>query len=94
MQRYEDVTATKKVHTILQYPFDIAGQQSYIYSCLEPGKQSKFEDVFVGLENRIHAIVTFLALLELLNLQRVKLVQGIGINNFWLEARGGQEEEE
>ncbi|MCB0706715.1 MAG: segregation/condensation protein A [Saprospiraceae bacterium] len=94
MARYEDANSPKRIHTILQYPFDIAGQQSYIYSCLEPGKQSKFEEIFEGLENRIHAIITFLALLELLNMHTVKLVQGIGANNFWLELRGAQDEEE
>jgi len=28
--------------------------------------------------------VTFLALLELLNLQQVQILQGEGINNFWV----------
>ena len=30
------------------------------------------------------AVVTFLALLELLNEQAISLIQGEGINNFWL----------
>jgi segregation and condensation protein A len=41
--------------------------------------------VFLKLENRVHAIVTFLALLELLNGQLISVIQGEGINNFWLE---------
>ena len=94
MLRFEDANAPKKVHTILQYAYDIAGQQSYIYSCLEPGNQYKFEHIFGQLENRIHAIVTFLALLELLNLQRVKIVSGLGPNNFWLELGSKEDEEE
>lgn len=36
------------------------------------------------LENRVHAIVTFLALLELLNAQEIMIIQGNGVNNFWL----------
>ena len=32
----------------------------------------------------MHAIVTFLAILELLNLKKMQLIQGEGINNFWL----------
>lgn len=94
VQRYEDSTARKKIHTILQYSYDIAGQQEYIFSAVRPGKQTSFENLFQGLDNRIHAIVTFLALLELLNLQRIKLVQGLGSNNFWLEEGGMDEEEE
>jgi len=33
----------------------------------------------------VHAIVTFLGLLELLNLQRVVITQGEGFNNFWVD---------
>jgi segregation and condensation protein A len=53
-----------------------------------------FERVFDACENRIHAIVTFLALLELLNMQRVHLTQGIGANNFWLNLRDDWVEEQ
>jgi segregation and condensation protein A len=48
------------------------------------GQQTSFKDLFVAIENRMHAIVTFLALLELLNLQMVKATIGEGRNNFWL----------
>ena len=36
------------------------------------------------MENRIQAVVTFLGLLELLNLQQIGIVLGEGTNNFWL----------
>jgi len=49
------------------------------------GTRSTFTAIFEGLENRVHAIVTFLALLELLNLQRVVITQGEGFNNFWID---------
>ena len=93
MQRFEDSTAKKKIHTILQYSYDIAGQQEYIFSKIRPGQQTSFESLFTNMENRIHAIVTFLALLELLNLQRIRMVVGLGANNFWLEEPLYEEEE-
>ena len=40
--------------------------------------------MFLRLDNRIHAIVTFLALLEMLNLQLLSVVQGEGAKNFWV----------
>jgi segregation and condensation protein A len=43
-----------------------------------------FTDLFDGLENRIHAIVTFLALLDLFNTQTIEVLQGDGMNNFWV----------
>ncbi len=85
MSRYE-AEKNKPKHQIVKFEYSIENQQSYIYSKLPKGKKVKFEDVFLALENRIHAIVTFIALLELLNLQTVELIQGDGVNNFWLMA--------
>ena len=55
-----------------------------MFSNLWVGVKTAFEEIFMHLENRIHAIVTFLALLELVSQQRIELVQGEGPNNFWL----------
>jgi segregation and condensation protein A len=85
MSRYE-AEKNKPKHQIVKFEYSIEDQQSYIYAKLPKGKKVKFEDVFLALENRIHAIVTFIALLELLNLQTVELIQGDGVNNFWLMA--------
>jgi segregation and condensation protein A len=84
MRRLEAGENTPVVHTIIRYNYTIASQQDFILSTLEPGKQTAFESIFGQLENRIHAVVTFLALLELLNLQLLTLLQGEGANNFWL----------
>ena len=71
-------------HTIARYEYTIQDQQSYLFSQVKVSKKSSFDQIFLALESRIHAIVTFLALLELLSLQRMKLIQGEGTNNFWL----------
>ncbi|MCB0667936.1 MAG: hypothetical protein KDC80_19050, partial [Saprospiraceae bacterium] len=69
---------------IARYEYTIQDQQSYLFSQVKVGEKSSFDQIFLALESRIHAIVTFLALLELLSLQRMKLIQGEGTNNFWL----------
>ncbi len=84
----------QRVHRIVNYPYTIADQQEYLLSVVRPGQKVSFERVFLRLENRIHAIVTFLALLDLLNARRVALIQGEGINNFWLTVPQPIEEEE
>ncbi|RMD72315.1 MAG: chromosome segregation protein ScpA [Bacteroidetes bacterium] len=84
----------QRVHRIVNYPYTIADQQEYLLSVVRPGQKVSFERVFLRLENRIHAIVTFLALLDLLNARRVALIQGEGINNFWLTVPQPAEEEE
>lgn len=75
------------VHTIVRYNYSVAEQQRMILDKISDASDVSFELVFSSCENRIHAIVTFLALLELLNMQRVRLVQGEGANNFWLNLR-------
>ncbi len=82
--RFEDSQKAHRVHTVYNFNYTIQEQRSYIQSCLTPGKNTPFEEIFAVLENRIHAVVTFLALLELLNSQQVTLIQGEGTNNFWL----------
>ncbi len=84
MERFEEAQRRKRVHTVYNYNYTIQGQREYVRSRLRPREQTPFEEIFLVLENRIHAIVTFLALLEMLNAQEVILVQGEGVNNFWL----------
>lgn len=85
MKRFED-DQNKPKHQIVKFEYSIEDQQSYLLNNIPKGKKVRFDHVFLQLENRIHAIVTFIALLELLNLQTVELIQGEGVNNFWLNA--------
>jgi len=84
LERFEDANRKQKVHTVVSYNYSISGQQIYIFSKVKKGTKTTFENIFHVCENRIHAIVTFLAMLELLNLEKLYLIQGEGINNFWL----------
>ncbi len=84
MDRYEDEHRKKKIHTVVDYNYTIQGQQQYILSKIKKGVKTGFKSIFSECENRVHAIVTFLGMLELLNLDKLKIVQGEGINNFWL----------
>lgn len=84
IQMYE-ADKNKPRHQIVKFDYTIEDQQTYIFSKLSLKGKAKFEELFLKLENRIHAIVTFIALLELLNLQTVTITQGDGVNNFWVE---------
>ena len=84
MDRYEDENRKKKIHTVVDYNYTIQGQQIFILSKLKKGVKTGFATIFNKCENRVHAIVTFLGMLELLNLDKMKIIQGEGINNFWL----------
>jgi segregation and condensation protein A len=84
LNRYEEDKKVKRIHTVYNYNYTIQQQRDYLRSALKKGEKTNFEQVFQVLDNRIHAIVTFLALLELLNAQEISLIQGEGVNNFWL----------
>jgi len=94
LERYKNVQ-DKYVHQIVKYPYTLKDQQAYIRTLLADGKEYNFVDIFAPLDNRMHAIVTFLAMLELVNEEVIKMIDRIGANNFYLQIqeRGKSEEE-
>lgn len=92
LEQQED-RGKKTIHSIVRYNYTIEEQRAYIYNAVSLAGRVTFAKVFDELNDRIHAIVTFLSLLELLNLQKIKLTQGDGLNNFWLEVHFSSEEE-
>ena len=79
-----EVEKNRPVHRIYTYSYTVETQREYILGKIERGKKADFAHIFAALDDRVHAIVTFLALLEMLNRQEIRLIQGEGINNFWL----------
>lgn len=84
LARFEEDKKAKRVHTVYNFNYTIQDQRAYLKSRVKLGENTDFETLFLDLDNRIHAVVTFLALLELLNEQALTLIQGEGTNNFWL----------
>ncbi len=88
MQRFENAQP-RTVHQIARFSYTVEEQQLFILSRIPQGGRADFKTVFGECANRIHAIVTFLALLELLNMQRVQILPGAAVNSFWIEAVEG-----
>ncbi|MFZ1675804.1 MAG: segregation/condensation protein A [Saprospiraceae bacterium] len=86
MERFE-YQKLHPVHTIIQYTYTVQEEQTSITFKLQLKPRLEFMDVFSGCENRIHAIITFLALLEMINSQIVRMIAGDTVNNFWIEAQ-------
>jgi len=91
LERHE-AAKNRPQHHVVQYPFTIAGQKDFILR--ELGDQSKlsFESIIAKEPTKIGVIFNFLAILELLQLQKITLKIGIGFNNFWVEKRPEAEE--
>ncbi|MBV6426949.1 MAG: Segregation and condensation protein A [Haliscomenobacter sp.] len=84
----------RAVHQIAMFNYTIEEQQTRILLQIEQQQRASFEGVFGACQDRVHAVITFLALLELINLQKVRIIQGLGVNNFWLEAPVSDEDSE
>ena len=93
LTRLEEANFKPVVHEIAQFTHTIEEQQERILSLLaDSDKRASFEAVFSVCTTRLHAIITFLGLLELLNASRVRLIPGGGVNEFWLETPNLEEE--
>lgn len=86
MRRFDD-RKNRTYHEIVKFPYTIEVQQDYLRQTIKKGRKNTFKEVFTTVKNRIEAIVTFLALLEMLNIQELELVQGEGHNNFWISKK-------
>ncbi|MEE9437924.1 MAG: segregation/condensation protein A [Saprospiraceae bacterium] len=84
MMEDQEARSSRTIHRIVKYNYTISEQQAYIFDKLKKVNKLNFVNLFIKLENRIHAIITFLSLLELLNQQTVVVTQGEGVNNFWI----------
>jgi segregation and condensation protein A len=84
MEQFEEASR-HPVHTIIQYNYTVPEEQNLIISKMTVKPRLDFMDIFSNVQNRIHAIVTFLALLEMINNQVVRILAGEGVNNVWIE---------
>ena len=77
----------KTVHQLVDYPYTIQGSKQRITELLREKKQLSFENVFAECENRIHAIVTFLSILEMVNSHELGIINTTNdSNDFYLVA--------
>ncbi len=83
LQRY-DIASKVVVHTVATYEYTIASQRDFVLKTMQTHKKRDFMQFLTQCENRIHAIFTFLAILELIQLREIVATIGEGTNNFWL----------
>jgi segregation and condensation protein A len=74
-------------HTIEQYPYTIEKQKEAIKQLLSINKMLDFKSIAGNSDNKVHFVYNFLAVLEMLQQELVKIEIGLGFNNFWVSAR-------
>lgn len=91
LQAYEKVIKkfnerhAKPQHVVVKYNYSLEGQRTFLIDHLREKKRVPFEMLFASCENRIHAIFTFLAMLELIQQKFMAILIGTGRNNFIVE---------
>jgi segregation and condensation protein A len=74
----------KPRHQIIQYPYSMDGQKTYILNKVMAQNRVSFSDLVNDFPSRIALIFNFLSVLELLALGELGIQVGEGFNNFWI----------
>lgn len=82
--RYE-FDSNRPVHKVVQYPYTISGQKDFILNTLNSNEKISFVEIIKSKPEKIIVVFNFLAILELLQMQKITLHLGEGFNNFWIK---------
>jgi len=92
MKRFKDRT-DKPQHVVVKYNYSMEGQRAFLIDYMQQHDRAPFETLFAQCTNRIHAIFTFLSMLELIQQRFLGILIGTGRNNFIIERTDGREED-
>lgn len=93
VQRMEYNNQQLSIHRVVRFNYSIEEAQQHILSLVSQQEQAGFDEIFAVCTDRIQAIIVFLGLLELLNLQQVCLQGGDQVNQFWITLYPGEGED-
>ncbi|WP_276134937.1 segregation and condensation protein A [Polluticoccus soli] len=90
MKKYQDRTA-KPQHVVVKYKYSMETQKAFLLDHIKVNSRVAFENLFMKCEDRIHAIFTFLSMLELIQMKYFGILIGSGRNNFIIEWNDNRE---
>lgn len=74
----------ENLHVVEKIPFTLEGQMAFVLSFLSGTKKTAFTTLAASLFSRLAVIMTFLALLELIRLGKVRVAQEAPFEQLWL----------
>lgn len=92
MKKFQE-RQNKPQHVVVKYNYSQEGQREYLLGYMKHQSRAAFETIFSQCQNRIHAIFTFLAMLELVQQKFFSILIGSGRNNFILEWNNNRDED-
>ena len=82
-EKFEDRKANPH-HQVIQYPYTMVDQKEMILDKVSKQKELAFVDLLADNPDKIAVIFNFLSILELIQLNLIKIKVGQGFNNFWV----------
>jgi segregation and condensation protein A len=92
MKRLEERN-NKPVHTVVRYNYTMEETREEMLEFARTERVLSFEKIFERSVERLHAIFSFLSLLELVQQKYLTIMVGEGMNNFLIEFNENREEE-
>jgi segregation and condensation protein A len=83
MDRYKNKPEVQE-HVVFQYNYTLEEESLGILSFCKGKANVPFADMFKICSDKFQAIFRFLAILDLIQTQKINLLVGEGVNNFWL----------
>lgn len=83
MEKYED-REKRKNPVILRFDYDMETEKNNLYEKFQVKSKLNFTDLFQDCVDRIHAIIIFLAILDLVGNLKIAILNEPGINNLYL----------
>lgn len=84
MEKYED-REKRKNPVILRFDYDMETEKNNLFEKFGRKPKLNFTDLFQECRDRIHAIIIFLAILDLVSNRKLSLLNEPGINNLYLK---------
>ena len=85
LMKNHEIKFNEAKHTIIQYPYNIEEQKNKIADLIAINKNLDFKDLLKISKDKVQFVYNFLAMLEMLQEQLLKIQIGVGFNNFWLQ---------
>lgn len=84
----------KPQHVVVKYNYSMDTQRTFLLEQVSNSGRLGFDILFAESENRIHAIFTFLSMLELIQQHYIRILAGEGRNNFIIEWNADRDDED
>ena len=83
----------KPSHVIRRYPYTLEEVKINLLDKVLENEKVDFISIILEKQDKIFAVFSFLAILELVQAQRISLAVGQGFNNFWIIRKDDEEDE-